>query len=164
MPGARWTDAEKTVVREHWRSAALPQVRALLPGRTEKAIRHKGYLLSGHRRRNWKDSKPPTERPTIRQIVWAAGIYEGEGSISRRKAMHKSIVVQLSQKDGWLPARLVKYFGGQAYHYKVAPSTCGNSPMWKWTLCGPRAWGFILTIYPLLSPRRQAQIREAMNG
>ena len=164
MPGnTRWTGSEKELVRAHWRSAALPQVRAMLPSRSEKAIRQMGWRLSSHRRRNWNDICKPAGRPTMRDIVWAAGVYEGEGSITRRKAHQRSVVIQLSQKDGWLPQRLAEYFGGTARCYGPYETTLGKTTMWRWALWGPRAWGFGLTIYPLLSPRRQQQIREALH-
>lgn len=105
-----------------------------------------------------------TERPTIHDICWAAGIYEGEGSVvssSKRKGRHGSVMI--GQKDPWLGERLKALFGGTitVQHQKTA----GRSEpitMYYWGISGARARGFLMTIYQFLSPRRQERIREAL--
>lgn len=80
---------------------------------------------------------------TIKDIAWAAGIYEGEGTFS---GGHN---VRVVQKDSWLIYELHKLFGGtisqyNGYHY--------------WSLSGEKCRGFLLTIFTFLSPRRRDQI------
>lgn len=156
-----WTEAEKEILRRHYSHMPYQQLQELLPGRTVTAIRGAAGPLSdgrARRRRNWHD-KPPVERPTLKDIAWAAGIYEGEGHVGR--SARGAVTANVSQKDGWLPERLRQLFGGCTGHY-ASQSSLGNSMMWRWYLCGPRALGFLFTIYPLLSPRRRGQIRKAL--
>jgi hypothetical protein len=79
---------------------------------------------------------------TIKDIAWAAGIYEGEGTFGGHS-------VRVVQKDNWLIYRLKYLFGGtvteyNGYHY--------------WTISGPLCRGFLLTIFTFLSPRRKEQV------
>ena len=60
-----------------------------------------------------------TERPTMLDIAWAAGIFEGEGSCSPMRIYNtkrqKSWIVaraEVAQKDPWLCHRLRALFGG----------------------------------------------------
>jgi len=84
-------------------------------------------------------------------IAWAAGIYEGEGCCNKDGALH------VAQKDPWLLLRLQAFFGGSVTETKG--KRCG-----VWLVSGARARGFAMTIYSLLSPRRQAQIRRSTIG
>ena len=89
--------------------------------------------------------------PTIQDIAWAAGIYEGEGSCQKKPY---STAVRIRQKDSWLPLRLKVLFGGSICYRKDGQL--------DWFASGSRARGFLMTIYKFLSPRRQKQIRHAL--
>jgi len=93
----------------------------------------------------------PSQKPTVQDIYWAAGIYEGEGTCNNPKNSEK---VAVSQKDTWLLYRLQELFGGAIYP--------DHKPCSVWNLSGARARGFLQTIYMLLSPRRQEQIRKCL--
>lgn len=105
-------------------------------------------------------SLAPTEHPTLLDIAWAAGIYEGEGCVTRHKYGGG---VRVGQKEPWILHRLRALFGGhiggQFQHHTNAWSA--GSRVNTWDLSGPRARGFLMTIYPFLSPHRRAQIRAA---
>lgn len=96
------------------------------------------------------------------EIAWAAGIYEGEGSC-QPNATGKSyrIGASVTQKDRWILERLRAIFGGgigvkrSRLHGKTY-----MTPVWF--ISGPRARGFLMTIYPFLSPRRSEGIRVAL--
>ena len=161
-----WSKSEQAVLLRHWQSMELAQLLAMLPGRSARGIRARAWRLGVPRRRNWR-SQPPIDRPTLRDVAWAAGIYEGEGSISRNR--NGGITAKLSQRDGWLPRRMLELFGGAAKEYgPYGPYAAGFTrqaqTIWQWNLCGPRAWGFLLTIYAYLSPRRRSQIKKALYG
>jgi hypothetical protein len=95
----------------------------------------------------------PKVHPTIKDIYWAAGIYEGEGTCKHKPGT----LVSVSQKDTWILLKLKELFGGTvSVHDKVKKSS-------HWQISGPRARGFLMTIYSLLSPHRQARIREVLN-
>lgn len=102
-----------------------------------------------------------TEHPTIQDIAWAAGIYEGEGACSISRGKYATIMV--GQKERWLVDRLQALFGGsiivqqQLTAGRTAPIT-----MHYWSISGARARGFMMTIYKFLSPRRQQRIKEAL--
>lgn len=103
-------------------------------------------------------TKAPSSVPTIKDIAWAAGIYEGEGTC---KATHGSFGISVAQKDVWLVPRLRDLFGGAVAKHNFG----GVNPdleLYQWTLYGARARGFAQTIYSFLSPRRRAQIRKAL--
>lgn len=93
----------------------------------------------------------PKTRPTLAvthdDFVWAAGFYEGEGSASNG-------YVNITQKDTWSLTRLRSLFGGNI-------SIQGADGMNQWSVSGARGRGFIQSIYGLLSPRRQEQIRKS---
>ena len=90
----------------------------------------------------------PTQHPTMYDIVWAAGIYEGEGHCSWSKSVH----ICVSQKDTWLLEKLKHLFGGNIYY---THKTCK-----QWVLTGARARGFAYTVFTFLSPRRRKQITQ----
>lgn len=97
----------------------------------------------------------------MRDLAWAAGIYEGEGSC----VTGSGLAVTVAQKDKWLVDRLVALFGGSALtRPNISPTSGKRGRINVWYVTGPRARGFILTIYTLLSPRRRAQINAAFNG
>jgi hypothetical protein len=81
-------------------------------------------------------------------IAWAAGIYEGEGHFGGH-------TVRIVQKDSWLPYELQRKFGGSVKQYTRSTD---SKEYHYWTLSGPGAREFLLTIFTFLSPRRKAQI------
>jgi hypothetical protein len=95
----------------------------------------------------------PVNSPSMRDIAWAAGVYEGEGTCHANIRRTNSITLSISQKDLWLLQRLKMLFGGEIYDARSIS---------MWVLAGARARGFLMTIYALLSPRRQKQIRKAL--
>ena len=91
--------------------------------------------------------------PTDCQIAWAAGIFEGEGSIGRtnRSKGVGSLSVAVVQKDPWLLYELQRLFGGTIGD--IRKDGCRS-----WYLFAERADSFINHIYPYLSPRRREQV------
>jgi len=115
--------------------------------------------ISAARRDRYGALRPNLARernPTTTEIYWAAGIYEGEGSVTIRKEKQNP-TAQVAQKDPWILERFREMFGGSIYGdgQKHAGIHC-------WQVSGARARGFLMTIYGLLSPRRQRQIRIAL--
>lgn len=103
-----------------------------------------------------------TEHPTMRDIAWAAGVFEGEGSITYERG---SVRCQVAQKDPWLLLRFKALFGGTIVkHINVVTPKGLPSYRSDWKISGARARGFLMTMYLFLSPRRQAKIREVFAG
>ena len=90
----------------------------------------------------------PTEQATPNDFRWAAGFYEGEGNCN------PGGTVAVSQKDIWTLNRMRALFGGSIGGRK--------GRIFQWQLCGARGRGFLMSIYGLLSPRRQLQVRKAL--
>jgi hypothetical protein len=92
-----------------------------------------------------------TEHPSTRDIAWAAGIFEGEGSVSSAR----SCILAIEQKDPWILWRLKALFGGNVYRRST-------KEIWGWQVSGARARGFMMTIFVFLSPRRKEQIKTVL--
>src|SRR3972149_5797889 len=92
-----------------------------------------------------------TSTPTLADIAWAAGIYEGEGWCSNQKKWtHQAGTFSLNvkQKDRWVCDKLLSLFGGKIFGpYK--------NEMRTWRVSGGRARGVIYTLFSFLSPRRR---------
>lgn len=123
-----------------------------------------GHKLRPPMYRGWTNPNyAPKRSPTVLDIAWAAGVYEGEGSVTTKQSGYgnhtRAPMVSLVQKDNWLCHQLCALFGGTV---RVYNGGVRKTPHNHWRLSGPRAVGFLMTIYKFLSPRRQQQIREAL--
>lgn len=104
-----------------------------------------------------------TKSPTNLEIAWAAGLYEGEGTaVSTAGRYHNGTAASVSQKDQWVLYRLQELFGGSVrQHPEHTFPSQHRAAISTWRLSGQRAHGFLMTIFPFLSPRRKAQILRA---
>ena len=93
----------------------------------------------------------PRKHPTMLDIAWAAGIYEGEGTTCFN---NKTEQVVVSQKDPWILKKLREFFGGS-----VNPKTGGG---FNWLISGSLARGFLMTIFTFQSPWRKEQIKKCL--
>lgn len=118
----------------------------LHPGQTGNYTRHKNVTYG---RPLHKDNVPASDHPSLYDIVWVAGIYEGEGCIT--SPSEYSLTIAINQKDPWILKKIHRLFGGL-----LAERDHGR--YWGWTCTGDRARGFALTIYKFLSPRRKSEI------
>jgi hypothetical protein len=93
----------------------------------------------------------------IRELYWAAGFYEGEGAMAGFGVGGKGHHISVGQKNDEPLLRLQRLFGGQIY-YPHDPTKKGRIPSWDAT--GTLARSVLMTLFPLLSQRRQAQITK----
>ena len=105
-----------------------------------------------------KPSLVAKDSPTILDIVWASAIHEGEGHCNFQEGTHR---VTVTQHDPWVLKKLKRLFGGSISRVYTNPA---GSKYRKWVIYGPRARGFLMTIYKWLSPRRKKQVRECLRG
>lgn len=99
-------------------------------------------------------------RPTTRELAWAAGFLEGEGSFNLKCSRVGAPQVEREPLE-----RLHRLFGG-----RICPKPVGAArrlgiraqDAWYWYVNGPRARGVMLTLYTLLSTKRRAQIRASL--
>lgn len=102
---------------------------------------------------------PAKVYPSVHEIVFAAGFYEGEGYIGLDVV--KQVLVTIGQNDREILDRLNLQFGGIVHGpYK---NTKGND-CHSLALVRTRAIGFVLTIYKFLSKSRKEQIKAVLSG
>lgn len=93
-------------------------------------------------------------------IAWAAGIIEGEGTLTL-ESCGTSPRVSVCQKEPFIIERLQALFGGSM---TLRPGRISNplsqSDIHVWTLCGAPALGLMFTIYKWLSPRRRDSVKR----
>jgi len=105
----------------------------------------------------------PIERPTVHDIVLAAGWFEGEGHTRMKTSSH----VQIAQRRPWMCHRLRTLFGGRVSRQLHKKRRLGRRLfpsrwMTYWRMDGPRARGFLMTVYKFLSPHRKKEVRKAL--
>lgn len=103
-----------------------------------------------------------TLTPSSGDLHWAAGLLEGEGCFTPQRNQRGFVTARVDalQVDSWVIDRLLAMFGGTAYDVRRP----NRQPARRWTATGARARGVMQTLYPLLSPRRQAKIIEVFSG
>jgi hypothetical protein len=126
---------------------------------TSKRNRGNHYTLG-----NMRVGLDPKIHPETKDIYWAAGIYEGEGNCIQATRTQR---VSISQKDIWILDKFRALFGGSVNKRKnngsnLVKRPTGDLSCFCWVLTGVRARGFLMTIYSLLSPRRQEQVRKCL--
>ena len=103
-----------------------------------------------------KSTKKASVRPAIRDLEWAAGFLEGEGSFYNNGNSTMTSAVQVNEAP---VQRLLELFGGSLRSY---PLRQGANTAWRWAASGARARGVAMTLYSLMSTKRQGQIRNAL--
>ena len=118
-----------------------------------------GRLIRGHLRRNPNRlgrAKATTPRaiktPTIRDLDWAAGFLEGEGCFHQTRNSESASATQNLREP---LERLQRLLGGGITIPRASGVMC-------WQTYGPRARGIAMTLYGLLSARRQRQIQRML--
>jgi hypothetical protein len=97
---------------------------------------------------------------TVKDLMWAAGFLEGEGCFYLNKRQRLHGLVNASQVHPWPLERLQRLFGGRIYS---KPSRRPNQrSCFEWRLVSRGARALCMTLYPLLSPHRQVQIRRIL--
>lgn len=100
---------------------------------------------------------------TPRELEWAAAFLDGEGCfMGATPKVQKSICVVAVQADPELLYKLERLFGGYVRQQKKVLGL-GKKLIWRWYIFGPRAAGIMMTLYPLLSTRRKAKIKDILS-
>ena len=128
----------------------------ILKGGSEKGrqVDHENSEFFAHLR--------PIQHPTTLDIAWAAGVYEGEGWCGKGNTQSAAV----GQKERELCDRLRDLFGGYVSDcgtYRTGRYE-GQHKGYQWVIHGPRARGFLMTIYKFLTKRRQEQIKAVLKG
>jgi hypothetical protein len=98
-----------------------------------------------------KDTPKAIVTPTMRELGWASGFLEGEGSFGMAGKTQRVSAVQVQREP---IDKLQRLFGGTV----VSCLTPLKKTAWKWQTSGARARGIMLTLYTLMSSKRKQQI------
>ena len=90
-----------------------------------------------------------------RNISWLAGLLEGEGCFSKRG---NCVTIQLYMSDLDIVERSQKLVGALSIGSRKG-KTENHKTCFYWSLAGPRAAEWMMTLYPLMGQRRQARIK-----
>jgi hypothetical protein len=92
-------------------------------------------------------------------LAWAAGFLEGEGYFTVANK-YRNIQAGANQVQRWPLDRLHQIFNVGTFFIKQYHGVAQDQ--WVWSVQGTDAIALMMTLYPLMSPRRQEQIRHAI--
>jgi len=102
--------------------------------------------------------------PTTADLHWIAGFMDGEGTFGNGgHVKYPCAAVSATQKDIEPLEKLQKFLGGSIGKNSNNTTTGSKRYFYRWQATGPRARGIMMTLYPLLSSRRQTKIREVLS-
>lgn len=94
-------------------------------------------------------------------VAWAAGFLEGEGSFYN----YGTPVVTVAQVQREPIERMEKLFGGSS-NQRITKGFSGKNgppqPIWVWKAPAYRSIEIMMTVYSLMSPKRQSEIKDAI--
>lgn len=93
-----------------------------------------------------------------RDIYWLAGLLEGEGCFSLTNG-YPRMSVAMTDRDVILQVCLLLCLPVLGPYKQTYPT---GKPIYRCQVTGKRAVGIMLTLYPLLSMRRQASIQRCV--
>lgn len=117
--------------------------------------------IQRHQREASLRRSPAVVKPSTKEIAWAAGFYEGEGSCD--SSYRGKLRVVTYQCNPEMLRRMRRYFGGRVRRNSRKP-TEKRRVLWVWEAGGIRAAGVLLTLYPFLSRWRRRQALRAIRG
>ncbi|NOV24164.1 hypothetical protein E5S69_11640 [Cupriavidus necator] len=97
---------------------------------------------------------------TVREIAWAAGFLEGEGSFTQSRTCPAVTAAQVQREP---LERLQAIFGGTVRLIDRANRKPTEQPHYRWDMYGSKAIAVMMTLWLLMSPRRKEQIEKVIN-
>lgn len=97
---------------------------------------------------------------SIKELYWIAGFLEGEGSFCR---CGNTIRVSAGQVQREPLDRLYSLVGGYIHPRKPNLSRPNQQAFWAWYLDSVSSAALMMTLYPLMSPKRQEEIISTLN-
>jgi hypothetical protein len=97
--------------------------------------------------------------PTDLDVAWFAGLFEGEGCLSRQRPSEGCwrMVIEMSDEDVLLRAQSI--FGGRLYKKPRRKASCKDT--WAWKIGSQEKINYVVElIYPHMSARRKAKMDE----
>ncbi len=98
---------------------------------------------------------------SVNDIHWIAGFLEGEGSFYKGEPGRRgrNITIICGQVQKWPLEKLNLIIPGKM---RLEKRKLPNNSMWRWYTNVANSAGLMMTIYSLMSPKRQEQIRDAL--
>lgn len=93
----------------------------------------------------------------MKDLYWLAGLVEGEGCY---KAQGGALALQIAMTDRDVIERAAMILSKRVYVQEKAPP---RQRMYATVVSGPRAAGWMMTLYPLMGQRRRAKITDCLN-
>jgi hypothetical protein len=94
-------------------------------------------------------------------IAWLTGLLEGEGMFLMSG---RSVTIAVNMTDRDIIERAANLLHGYVYALPEPPPDKPWKPQWRGQVNGPRAAGWMMTIYSWLGLRRREQVRRALAG
>ena len=96
--------------------------------------------------------------PTAKDLAWAAGFIEGEGTMDWDRGRGRIAANQVTREPlEWL----LSMFGGHIYS-RMPTEGIGKKRVYNWIATGPRARGIMFSLFSFLTERRREQIKSAL--
>jgi hypothetical protein len=95
---------------------------------------------------------------TVRQLEWAAGFLDGEGYFKGVADMRLTV----AQTQKWPLEKLQDMFGGNLRFCKRNNQNPRWADYWEWSIFGSGAAGVMMTLWILMSPKKQQEIEETL--
>jgi hypothetical protein len=97
----------------------------------------------------------------IKEVYWAAGFIEGEGTFSLSGANKNSPVISAKQVNLEPLCRIKNLFGGKIHGpYRRHDR---HSPCFNWTLSSRHTAGTMMMLWPLMSEKRRRQMEKVLS-
>jgi hypothetical protein len=97
----------------------------------------------------------------LKDIFWSAGFLEGEGCFQESRTTPTITVAQVEEHP---LLRLQELFGGKVRHYSRRNPSGYITNYYRWQINGSPAAGLMMTLYPILSPKRQTRIERVIRA
>lgn len=98
------------------------------------------------------------------ELYWAAGFLEGEGSFLAQGRGRRSFRVYACQVQEEPLLRLQRLVGGRLLCRHRLKGVRNNQPVHEWYLDTDKSVQLAMTLYSLMSPKRQEQIASCLNN
>lgn len=97
----------------------------------------------------------------VDSVDWAAGLFEGEGTIVVKPYGEGTVSLQLASIDKDTVDRFQAVMGGKVYG-PYGPYQPRRKPHWRWDANGKEAGRVLKVLAPRLGMRRGAKAQEAL--
>ena len=101
---------------------------------------------------------------TVKDIAWMAGLLEGEGCFHLLNKKYPAISLMMTDYDVLLRAKKT-WRHNKIYGPIVRKTKNGTyqKPIWQLRITGPKAIGWMMTVYSFLGTRRKEAIENCLS-